>query len=210
MMPVSTPKKIDDSIKKFCNSIQPNHSPTFVDFFEVPKCKEGECFYNVQEMVKHNGGEIIYGWTVWSWPNVYMEAEHHAVWRNPGGQLLDVTPKVHSEKIVLFLPDPLRSYDFATEKRLDNIRSSLTQDPLVSQFLQLSGEVTALIEKNSTGRLASLGDDYMQLEIRRIQILDRIYHKYLGPNDLCTCNSGKKIKKCCGLADAKTILRRSQ
>ncbi len=209
-MPVSTPKKIDEFVKRFCKSIQPNHSPVFVDFFYIPECKEGECFYNVQKIVDREGGQIIYGWIIWSWPNVYMEAEHHAVWKNTTGKLLDVTPKAHSEKIVLFLPDPLQSYDFATEKRQDNIRTVMTQDPIVAQFLQISAEVAALIEKNSTGRMASLGEDYIQLEMSRAQILDKIYHKYLGPNDLCTCNSGKKIKKCCGLEAAKAILRRGQ
>lgn len=44
-------------------------------------------------------------------PGLYLEAEHHGVWRRRTGELVDVTPQPGSPKRVLFLPDDDAPYD---------------------------------------------------------------------------------------------------
>jgi hypothetical protein len=61
--------------------------------------------------VARDGGEILYGWAIWEWPRVFIEAEHHAVW-SKGGCLTDVTPQVPPADTILFLPDTERAYDY--------------------------------------------------------------------------------------------------
>ena len=64
------------------------------------------CFDGVLEKVKHDGGGILLGWVIWEWPNAFLNAEFHAVWIDPAGQLVDITPKPLGEKSILFAPDP--------------------------------------------------------------------------------------------------------
>jgi hypothetical protein len=51
------------------------------------------CYWNVLCMIEDHGGELLFGWMIKHWPGLYLAAEHHAVWRCPGGQLLDVTQR---------------------------------------------------------------------------------------------------------------------
>ena len=45
-----------------------------------------ECFWNVGEMVRRVGGEMVCGWHVRDFGGALLEAEAHAVWRQPGGR----------------------------------------------------------------------------------------------------------------------------
>jgi hypothetical protein len=65
--------------------------------------KVGYCYHNVREMVRRHGGEICYGWAVADCgphrlsqiqepPPLYRRYVNHVVWRNPQGELFEVTP----------------------------------------------------------------------------------------------------------------------
>jgi hypothetical protein len=58
----------------------------------------GLCYWNVDAMVQRHGGSAVVGWQLLWWPNRMMLAMHHAVWRKPGGTLLDITEKEHADK----------------------------------------------------------------------------------------------------------------
>ena len=60
------------------------------------------------------GGEAAYGWAIWRWPGRWFEAEHHAVWQTPAGDLVDVTPQAGDPPHTLFLPDAHAVYDPTT------------------------------------------------------------------------------------------------
>ena len=62
-----------------------------------------------------------------------MEAEHHAIWQNSEGRAIDPTPHDHRYREIAFLYDPTLS---DLEIR-DNHRLPLTDDPLVSEYLQI-------------------------------------------------------------------------
>jgi hypothetical protein len=59
------------------------------------------CFITVAEHVKRNGGEMVLGWMV---EDVFdndqrpylKEKVHHAVWKHPDGNLIDITPQATS------------------------------------------------------------------------------------------------------------------
>lgn len=77
------------------------------------------CFENVLRKVTQEGGQIQFGWTFLHrfspGKGDYLIATHHAVWYEPTGQLIDVTPMHEEEKHrpiapsgeVLFLVDDL-------------------------------------------------------------------------------------------------------
>jgi len=94
-----------------------------------------DCFINVDKAIQQGGGEIVYGWQIWeTLPGVMMEAEFHAVWKNPDGTMYDVTPHIFDGiEHILFLPDPNRTY---AGKQIDNLRIALVKDKLVEQFIK--------------------------------------------------------------------------
>lgn len=74
------------------------------------KWPEGYCFWNVALFVKEHGGDIVCGWIFREWPGVHLEAQHHAVWRNPEtGDLLDISARTNEDEndgeFVVFLVD---------------------------------------------------------------------------------------------------------
>ncbi len=131
-----TPKTIDQTVTDFCLKINPDYSPRSVQVVPAKDSKNLDCFYNVQNQVKIHGGKIAYGWVIWVWPKVFIEAEHHAVWENDG-KLVDITSRNDGEKTILFLPDPNRSYDFKCGKRIDNTRLPLSTSSKVIHLLEI-------------------------------------------------------------------------
>ena len=65
-----------------------------------------DCFVNVSRYAERFGGSIQYGWLIWEWPTIMIEAEFHAVWVTPQGALKDITPNPFGMGQVLFLPAP--------------------------------------------------------------------------------------------------------
>ena len=61
-----------------------------------------ECFPNVEKMVQEYGGQQVNGRAIWQWDNKLVEAEAHAVWKSPDGQLIDITPHDYNEEKYYF------------------------------------------------------------------------------------------------------------
>jgi hypothetical protein len=49
-----------------------------------------DCSNCVPQKLTHDGGRIQYGWSIWEWPWVFLEAEHHAVYEGPNGSIEDI------------------------------------------------------------------------------------------------------------------------
>jgi hypothetical protein len=79
-------------------------------------------------------GSAVVGWAIWESPGVFIEAEFHAVWRSPEGQLIDIALRSRSFTNIVFLPDPARKYNGC---QVDNIRKALVRDNDVKRFLFL-------------------------------------------------------------------------
>ena len=105
----------------------------------MPQSKRLECFENVQNYIGLNGGSIKFGWRVWEWAGIMIEAEFHSVWISPLKNLVDITPA--DEKRILFLPDNNRTYEGVT---INNIRAPLLNDPLVSEFIKINDEISEI------------------------------------------------------------------
>jgi hypothetical protein len=58
----------------------------------------GHCYWNVDDEVRLNGGEMVLGWQILQWPGLFVQALHHALWKTPDGQLFDVTVKYATDK----------------------------------------------------------------------------------------------------------------
>lgn len=103
---LSTPKIIDSDVTSFCKNLGNANKPYYLNTEPFHWSRVNCCDLNVKKIVKEQGGEIIFGFKIWSIPKLYIEASLHSIWENPNGKLIDITPNEDGEKTVLFLPEP--------------------------------------------------------------------------------------------------------
>jgi hypothetical protein len=197
---LTTPEQVTPAIENMCAELVADPAPIYVDVIPGEDAKVSECFYNVRSRVAKDGGEILYGWKVWEWRRVFVEAEHHAVWVSDG-RMVDVTPHIPETKRILFLPDPTKVFDFAAEKRTPNFRRSLGQLPMVPLYFEAFDAMLSYMERNSKGRQLFVDPEQMaRLQNRIMQVQASIcvaLAKDTGPDDPCICASKRKFKNCC-------------
>jgi hypothetical protein len=196
---LDTPKTLTQDIHELCKTVSPATLPSYVPVVPEPYAVQNECYGNVAEKIRRDGGNLRYGWQIWERRHLFIEAEFHAVWLSRDGAMLDITPKDIPTKRILFLPDPTRRFE---GKRVANIRRTLIDDPLLHDYLRLFTDhqqaVSALGGEGYFGPVTIKGTDYDRFE--RVQELEvQLARKYTKRNDPCGCGSGKKIKHCgCG------------
>jgi len=93
----------------------------------------GKCYNNVLQMIRRHGGELCYGWALTDCgphcasghgpPPLYRRWLNHVVWREPSGQLWEVSPNAvidnHAETHFApteFLPDADASFEVISEE----------------------------------------------------------------------------------------------
>jgi hypothetical protein len=79
----------------------------------------------------------IVGQTAAERANALIEAEAHAIWKSPTGEMFDITPHTNNETTILFLVDPKMTY---AGNCIPNIRKALNSSPLVAEFITLFNE----------------------------------------------------------------------
>lgn len=122
-------------VKEFCLGVAAGQEPITVLCQPIPNQPENECFSVLPQHVSSFGGEQIIGWAIWERPGVFIEAEFHAVWRNPSGEYVDISSREIRFDAITFLPDPNRKY---LGRQVDNVRKSLVKDHDVTRFLYLA------------------------------------------------------------------------
>jgi SEC-C motif len=201
-----TPSPLDRHVIAFCRGISPKAKPVLLPIKDEAGAIPLECFSNVRSKVSKEGGRIVFGWAIWEWPNVYVEAEHHAVYEGPDGcEWLDITPSETPNIFTrVFIEDASAVYDFQNEGiRRDNHRLALHNDPLIQEFFRGAKAITEALNK-----LPGIGEIIVPEPVaRHIQTLEinqahrtmALVRKYLKRNDPCFCGSGRKFKACHGV-----------
>lgn len=194
MITLTTPPDINDDVRMLCAKIGIPRDPIYVDVVPNADCIENECFPNIKNKIKQAGGRIQYGWTIWGAPDKLIEGEFHAIWIDPNGDMVDITPKTDGETRILFLPDDKQVY---TDEPIDNIRLALCDDPEVAKLIRHGEAMTRLRKKYNVNGRATI-PEYEIMNI--INGPSAPFHAAakIGRNDPCPCNSGLKYKKCCG------------
>jgi len=140
-MILGPPEQLDSATLAFCATLSPE-PPVYVPVRPAPASKVAYCFDNSVAYAREHGGEAVYGWAIWHWPGRWFEAEHHAVWRSPEGDLLDVTPQAGDPPRVLFVPDPSAPYDPTTFR--PNIMAPDGHEDLVREYIALVAQRGAI------------------------------------------------------------------
>lgn len=112
--------------RRFCFELLPQVEPCYVVHQAVVGAEVSQCFRAAEMQVRIHGGEKVLGWALWMWPKVMLEAEWHAVWRDPQGVLMDITPRPPGMRLnkIAFLPDPDGS---SKGEAVGNIRKNLAR-----------------------------------------------------------------------------------
>lgn len=124
----TTPALLTPDLERFCDSLG-GEAPSFVPVADDPHGLFGWCSDGVGEKIKSDGGNIVFGWTIWEWPSVLWTAEFHAVWRSPTDELIDITPKPNFEKQILFVIDRSYPETFNFDQRPGNRRQRAYNPP---------------------------------------------------------------------------------
>lgn len=112
-----------------------------------------DCFMNVQKMIAKLGGEMVCGWHVYQFSELFLEAEAHAVWREPKEhRLIDVTPgNVEDGEKILFIPDTTWTWKEGVSRPKVNRFYPLSTDSRVLKFVELQKKrVQIIAEANRT------------------------------------------------------------
>jgi hypothetical protein len=141
----NTPSVLTQDLIALCAELVAGASPVSLARGAPPEARPIDSFETVEARIVEQGGTACYGWALWEWPKLFLEAEFYSVWRDAEGRLHDITPRVMPGSI-LFLPDAGRVFD---GRRVKSIRRALTPDPAVAGFLRACDEEFALINRGA-------------------------------------------------------------
>jgi SEC-C motif-containing protein len=197
----TTPPKISEQIIGLCRRLDPSQEPLYIPVKPWRGGRVDNCFYNVEDKTKADGGQVQYGWTIWENAGLLIEAEFHAVWVSPATELIDITEKADGEKQILFLPDSNRVWQ---REMMDNIRVPLIDNDYTRQLVR-HGEAMFNLRRKYWDRQTGISRiplqalrHYGQQGLLGYSPRDAVPTQKIGRNQPCPCGSGKKHKKCHG------------
>lgn len=196
---IKVPSEITKEIELLISKIGSKEKPVYVTCRPNPSSPQNECFPLVAARVKAEGGERVLGWQIWQ-GQLLVEAEFHAVWKTPTGELLDITPKSQPFKQIFFLAVPRAKYE---GKQINNIRLNITGNPLVDEFISVHDAVFRIENKGDRAfeyQLSLSGKEanaHHKLSAAK-PMLEMMALQGYTRNSACPCGSGEKYKICHG------------
>ncbi|MBJ8452933.1 hypothetical protein I6M90_13900 [Acinetobacter bereziniae] len=197
-----TPFLESNSVKALLKHMKKSGNPIYVKSKPNQNTIQNECFPMVDEYISLNGGERVLGWTLWELPGLFIEAEFHAVWKSPEGELIDLNPRPLKTENILFLQDDSIEYN---NYQINNFRLPLTNNPIVINFLNLHDKMFEFMNRGE--RKGQYGEiklntseqaEYNLIMSHMMMVSNDMVSTYkpLGLYDPCICGSGKKAKWC--------------
>lgn len=203
-----TPTAIDDGVLALVERIVPGGSPIYLPVRPVPYARVLECFDNVDEKVRRDGGTRQLGWQLWR-GRFLTEAEFHAVWCSPVGGLHDITPKPANVQSILFLPDPSAAHDGS---QVDNVRHNHSGNPLINDFITAKEAVYRMQNKGERAQLKEFTISDQEAAdtavLNGIMLMTELMASAeLSTISPCLCKSGQRYADCHAV-DLATIVAR--
>ncbi|WP_271587414.1 hypothetical protein [Bradyrhizobium sp. CCBAU 53415] len=125
----TTPDAIDAAVTAFGRELGAA-DPQYVDVRPFPGAELGMCQRNVLDHMRLHRGQLVHAWAIWA-NRLFLMGEFHAIWRSPGGELVDVTPTAEGEARVLcaIAEDYGENFDFALRPANRAMRTVDPVDP---------------------------------------------------------------------------------
>ena len=192
------PPEMTRAVRRLIETVVPGGNAVHLSVEPDVNAVVNECFPNVEAKIASSGGRMLCGWQLWEWPHVLVEAEFHAVWVSPEGEMIDITPKQHGETQILFVPDERLRYE---GRAIDNRRQPLRDDQIIRHFIRVSEAIVRVMNRGD--RASQFG--YVTVPAHEIEPLQQM-QGFLGhslalglrDHDRCLCGSGSKYKRCHG------------
>lgn len=205
------PSTIDKFIKHLLNAIDSEFEPEYVPVVVENYSEWGQCYYNVDEKVRRDGGKAHYGWALYQ-SKILSEAERHAVWENNNGDLFDITPNALGVDKIFFVSENISPIIDIDNHRINRVGSASVDD-----FLFIAKTIANL--DSSYGVRVSQVEKHLPENVRNyilhLRGLKDSYSDYLENNSSiaakCYCGSAKAYKNCCSIklrADIQSNLKR--
>ncbi|MDB5123026.1 MAG: motif domain protein [Mucilaginibacter sp.] len=196
---ITAPLLTDDNLSELIGLLKIDTVPSFIPVNLDSLSEKNDCFDNVHAKVQRDGGERIVGWQLWKQPFM-IEAEYHAIWRSPNGELVDITPKNIAIDKIMFVEDPNNPYD---GQQLDNIRLNTTNNLLVDDFIALAQAKFHLFSGGEKARMKMVSFSPNEQKILRyingVMVgVESMLVKNGVRNTACFCSSNLKYKHCHG------------
>ncbi len=196
-----TPAEITAGLRALIGHLVSDGLPVYVNVQPIVDAQANECFPLVEQQTQQDGGQTVFGWSLWELPALFVEAEFHAVWKQPTGELLDVTPKNHATSKILFLPDPSRRYE---GRQINNVRRALRTSPTLDAYLATFNAEFELMNRGERAwqhEVVLSGPEAVERESllrRRAECYLHLFNAFpvIGPYHPCPCGSGNKVKWC--------------
>jgi len=138
------PDKVTPPIKRLINRIAPGGQPQYVKVLIEPDAEINECFANLERKIERDGGRIQFGWAIWYLPGILVEAEFHAVWVSPEGDLIDISPRPIQFQEIMFLTDHSAVY---SGRQVGNIRIPVSKNPKVKEYIRMHEELFKIMNE---------------------------------------------------------------
>jgi len=188
----------DEHICKITELLQNDGNPLYVAVRPNNNALINECFPNVDEKIKKDGGRRVIGWQIWKTKHL-IEAEFHAVWASDSDELLDITPKLIPCSKILFLEDKVRNYHGC---QVDNVRVNISSNTLVNDLILVCETLFKIGNKGDRAyqhKLTLTGEELQMWGILNDMKQGLTYMLSQGstPHQLCFCG-GDKYRKCHG------------
>jgi hypothetical protein len=203
---VKVPEEISETVRLLISKLGISGVPQYL------RCKPelgaliNECFPIVDAKVKAEGGQRVLGWQIWQ-TSLLVEAEFHAVWVSPTGELLDITPKPLPFSEILFISDPKAVYE---GKQVNNVRINITGNSLVDDFIAVHDAVFRIENRGARALQYQLSLSGEEAKAHRTlnaakPLLEMMALQGGTRKSPCPCGSGKKYKVCHGKKISRLI-----
>lgn len=153
-----------EHVRDFCKTVDSGSQPVSVRCSPVFGAIN-DCFPQVERRVIESGGNLVLGWAIWEITGQLIEAELHAVWQKPDGQLLDIASRPIRFDSITFLPDTKR---LSYARQIDSIRQPLNSDPRILEFISLLSQKFAVLNEGDLADQTGIIDISAETE-RKLQ-----------------------------------------
>ncbi len=193
--PIETNEFIDKILAKIGSEYEPEQVPVKIE----PYAKIHNCYIDVEQKVKLEGGSIHFGWAIFQ-TDILCEAEHHAVYELENGDLIDISPREFPFESIMFVPDNKAKY---TGQSIDNVRINITENVVVDDFILICECVEKLYSYGNriNDEQLNLPEFIFQL-IKQYEDLKISYLTFIRNggryNTTCFCGSPKNYNNCHG------------
>ena len=168
---------------------------------------KGNCYWNVEAVVRAVGGRQIYGWLVSWWPDKFIDAIHHCVWKSENGEIYidftDASETAKGYRDFTYFIETGQSVDYNSGDRVpkkvelltDNPdatlwrEAELRQDHAYQRYIKLKA-TRNFSEMKRWAMFHDFHGEWRDLSVRRM------IHSLNDQSGPCPCGSGRTFHEC--------------